>query len=112
MEKSELIDIVKRGESETLEFKKSTGEWKEIIKTVSAFSNIKGGHILIGVSDNGKVIGIQVGKKTIEDLTNKINVDINKVSSKTASLELKDLMQKKLLAVQGKGRSTRYIIKI
>ncbi len=45
-------------------------------------------------------------------LTNKIYVDINKVSSKTASLELKDLMQKKLLAVQGKGRSTRYIIKI
>ncbi len=105
MEKSELIDIVKRGESETLEFKKSTGEWKGIIKTVSAFSNTKGGHILIGISDNDKVTGIQVGKKTIEDLT-------NKVSSKTASLELKDLMQKKLLAVQGKGRSTRYIIKI
>ena len=67
-----IQEIIKKGESETLEFKKSIGEWKEIIKTVSAFSNTKGGYIFIGISDKGKVIGVQVGKKTIEDLTNKI----------------------------------------
>jgi len=35
--------IIKAGESETLEFKKSTGEWKEIVETISAFANKKGG---------------------------------------------------------------------
>ncbi|NQT28854.1 MAG: putative DNA binding domain-containing protein, partial [Candidatus Omnitrophica bacterium] len=64
--------LISKGESETIEFKKSTGEWKEIIETMSAFSNTKGGNILIGVSDKEKVIGIQIGKKTIEDLANKI----------------------------------------
>ena len=37
--------------------------------------------------------------------------DINKVSNKTASLELGDLVRKNLLKVDGKGRSTRYIPK-
>ncbi len=88
-----IQEIIKKGESETLEFKKSTGEWKEIIKTVSAFSNTKGGYILIGISDKGKVTGIQVGKKTIEDLTNKIkentdpkthpHITIDKINSKS-----------------------------
>jgi len=35
----ELGKIVLRNESDTLEFKESTGEWKEIIKTISAFAN-------------------------------------------------------------------------
>ena len=38
-----IKDLIKIGESETVEFKKSTGEWKEIIETISAFANKKGG---------------------------------------------------------------------
>lgn len=59
-------------ESDTLELKKSVGEWKEIIKTVSAFSNTRGGEILIGINNSGEVNGVEIGKNTIEDLTNKI----------------------------------------
>ncbi|MFQ6056760.1 MAG: helix-turn-helix domain-containing protein [Methanosarcinales archaeon] len=32
---------IQEGESDTLEFKKSLSEWKEIIETISAFSNTK-----------------------------------------------------------------------
>ena len=39
----DVTKIIKSGESETVEFKKSTGEWKEIIETISAFANKKGG---------------------------------------------------------------------
>ena len=67
-----LKEIISQGESETIEFKESTGEWKEIIKTISVFTNTKGGNILIGASDKGKIIGVQIGKKTIEALVNKI----------------------------------------
>jgi len=69
MKIKELIEI---GESETVEFKKSTGEWKEIIKTISAFANKKGGVILVGVDKKKEVCGVAIGKGTIEDLTNKI----------------------------------------
>lgn len=64
--------IIVKGESETVEFKKSTGESKEIIKTISAFSNTKGGNIIIGISKLGKISGIKVGKDTLERLTNQI----------------------------------------
>ena len=67
-----LKELISKGESETLEFKKSLSEWKEIIETISAFSNTKGGIILIGVDDRRKVHGLLIGRGTIEDLTNKI----------------------------------------
>ena len=69
MKIKELIEI---GESETVEFKKSTGEWKEIVETISAFANTRGGTILIGVDGKGNLIGVPIGKGTVEDLTNKI----------------------------------------
>ncbi|MEA2086819.1 MAG: putative DNA binding domain-containing protein [Candidatus Caldatribacteriota bacterium] len=37
----DLKKIISQGESETLEFKKSLSESKEIIKTISAFANTK-----------------------------------------------------------------------
>ena len=42
-----LKEMILMGESDTLEFKKSTGEWKEITKTISAFANTKGGTIIL-----------------------------------------------------------------
>ena len=68
----DVKDLILKGESETIEFKKSTSEWKEIIKTISAFANTRGGIILIGVDNKSDVCGVSIGKGTIEDLTNKI----------------------------------------
>ena len=39
-----LKKVISQGESETVEFKKSLSEGKEIIKTISAFANTKGGN--------------------------------------------------------------------
>ena len=64
--------IIKQGESETLEFKESLGEWKEIIQVISAFSNTRGGRVIIGVSKSGRLLGAKIGKDTIEHLTNQI----------------------------------------
>ncbi len=51
----DLKRLISKSESETLEFKKSAGEWKEIIEAVSAFSNTRGGKIIVGVSNSGKI---------------------------------------------------------
>ncbi|MHC1629752.1 MAG: AlbA family DNA-binding domain-containing protein [Methanoculleaceae archaeon] len=58
-----------------MEFKKSLSEWKEIVEIVSAFSNTKGGTIVVGIGDDGKIHGVTIGKSTIEDLTNKILIN-------------------------------------
>ena len=42
-------------------------------------------------------------------ITNKIYREINRVSNKTANLELKDLMKKGLLKLHEKGRATKYL---
>jgi Putative DNA-binding domain len=64
-----IPELIKLGESSTLEFK-SIARWnlKEskadktmeqiIVKTVAAFLNSQGGDLLIGVQDDGKVLGI------------------------------------------------------
>ena len=68
----DLKKLISQGESETLEFKKSVGEWKEIVQTTSAFVNTKGGIIIVGINSESEVTGTQIGKRTIEDLANKI----------------------------------------
>ena len=44
-----------------------------ILENVSAFSNTEGGKIIIGVSEEGKLLGVDIGEDTIECLTNQIS---------------------------------------
>jgi type I restriction enzyme, R subunit len=64
-------ELIKQGESKTLEFK-STLRWSlredrqddkgvthAVLKTVAAFLNTEGGDLLIGVADDGSIVGIE-----------------------------------------------------
>jgi len=42
------------------------------VETVCAFANAQGGTILIGVSNAGEVVGLTLGKDTLESLANRI----------------------------------------
>ena len=64
--------VIGEGESEILEFKLSLSEVRKIIETACAFANTRGGAIIIGVSDDGEIKGVGVGRKTIEDLVLRI----------------------------------------
>ena len=57
------------GESETLEFKETTGTRREATMTMCAFLNQDGGQVLFGVTETGAVVGQQVGERTIEELS-------------------------------------------
>ena len=59
MDVRELLKIIEEGEGNSIEFKKSTNDiTKDVYDTVCSFSNRDGGHILLGVKDNGEIPGV------------------------------------------------------
>lgn len=54
-----ILQLITRGESEVLDFKKTISSAAKIAKTLSAFSNHKGGRLLIGVNDNKTISGVR-----------------------------------------------------
>ena len=64
-----ITTLVGSGESETLEFKATTGARREAARTVCAFLNQGGGQALFGVTSAGVVVGQQVSEHTIEELS-------------------------------------------
>src|SRR3989344_1941718 len=63
---------MKYTESEKVELKPSLSQLNEIVETVVGFANSKGGTVFIGVSNTGDIIGIEIGKSTIEKLVSTI----------------------------------------
>ena len=68
----EGLNHLLHSESETVEWKRSLGEWKEIVVAAAAMASRHVGQICIGVEPTGEVCGAQLGKGTLEDLANKI----------------------------------------
>ncbi len=67
-----LKELICQGESEILEFKKSTAKIRAAFETITAFLNGKGGIVLIGVTDNGKVIGQEISDATKREIANEV----------------------------------------
>lgn len=64
-----LTDLVGMGESETLEFKATTGQRSEGAKTVCAMLNgVLGGFVLFGVSNTGRIVGQEASARTVEQV--------------------------------------------
>ena len=74
-----MMKIIEAGESETTEFKTSLAEWRDVVETISAFSNRGGGLIFVGVGDDYEIIGIDDGKSTLENLANQIKQNTDPV---------------------------------
>ena len=64
-----VTTLTASGESETLEFKATTGTRREAAMTVCAFLNQGGGQVLFGITPDGVVAGQQVSERTIEELS-------------------------------------------
>ena len=74
MNMSQLKALVKKGESEVLEFKKSTAQLSAAMQTVCAFLNSEvGGTVLIGVTDDGKIIGQAISDGTKKEIAGEIS---------------------------------------
>lgn len=59
--KKQLNQLIQQGESYNLEFKE--GYSKDIGREICAFANANGGKILVGVSDDGSVKGVDTSNE-------------------------------------------------
>ncbi len=63
-----LRSSIAHGESETLEFKRSTAELQRAGRTLCGFLNGDGGQVLLGVGPKGQLVGQQVADITLGDI--------------------------------------------
>jgi predicted HTH transcriptional regulator len=52
-----ILLLIEKGEGETVDFKQTISSSRKIAKTIVSFANTKGGKILVGVKDNGVILG-------------------------------------------------------
>lgn len=103
--KMEIFELLEDDEKENVEFKTSLSEIDEILKTISAFSNKRGGTILVGVTNDRNIVGVDIGRNTLENLANDIKretdpqifpfIDYSKLNDKTIiSIEVSESTSK------------------
>lgn len=59
MLKSELLELISNGESSFLEFKRDDVRPEQLAKEIVALVNHHGGRVLLGVDDDGSIVGVQ-----------------------------------------------------
>lgn len=58
MRLAELLELVRNGESSGVEFKRDDIRAEDLAKELCALANLEGGHVLLGVEDDGTVTGL------------------------------------------------------
>ncbi|MGR9107328.1 MAG: RNA-binding domain-containing protein [Gammaproteobacteria bacterium] len=114
-EQVSTAELIEKGENEQVEFKSSM-RWnlksdsndhlieQAIIRTIAAFMNTKGGTLLVGVRDDGKVIGIgqdrfENSDKMLLHLTRLIKQRIGSLHMRFISFEIEEIGQHQVLRV-------------
>ncbi|PKK85253.1 MAG: hypothetical protein CVT48_06295 [Thermoplasmata archaeon HGW-Thermoplasmata-1] len=95
-------------ESESVEFKPSLAQNRDIVESVSAFSNTSGGRIIIGRSDDGEVLGADIGKRTLENLANQIKQNTD--PPVFPSITIEDVESKSIIVVEVSESSAKPVL--
>ena len=106
MTRAEIQNLIR--EKESVELKSSLSLINEIIETVSAFSNTMGGKIVIGIDDAGRIKGVEIGKGTIENLTNRVSQNTDpKIHPR---ISVKEVEGKKIIVIEVKESLDRLVL--
>jgi predicted HTH transcriptional regulator len=95
MNPKEIKALIESGESTTIEFKRKATTPEKLAKEFAAIANTKGGYILFGVEDNGKVYGIESEKSEIDIIERTAGFHVTppvEISLEFATLNGKDMI--------------------
>lgn len=73
MQLEEIQKIASLGESEVVEFKKSTSNLSRVCETLCAFLNGSGGKVFIGISPDNKLRGQDVSDNTLREMAHSLS---------------------------------------
>ena len=104
MKVNELKSLIEGGESENLEFKRKIASDEKIARSLVGFANCSGGRIMIGVDDDGTIVGIESEKIDLDDIkrisenlcTPKINYEIEIVPVKNLDVIVIKVIESKI----------------
>jgi predicted HTH transcriptional regulator len=65
MDYKDILSLIEEGEGFEIEFKRKVSSPEKIARTMIAFANTKGGHLLFGVDDDGSIIGVESEKSEV-----------------------------------------------
>ena len=103
-----LSKLFGSNESTTIEWKPSLSQIHEIIESITAFANTEGGRLFIGISKDGEVEGVSIGKDTIENLANKIAQHTDpKIQPR---ITVKKIYDKSIIIVEVKPSSDKLVL--
>ena len=101
--------MLKKGESQNTEFKKSTAQMERALKAMCGFLNHKGGCVYFGISDNNELIGQDVTDSTLKSLSQKIRQKIKPEVS--PEIKVPEIDGRKVIEVKIKeGRNKPYYL--
>jgi predicted HTH transcriptional regulator len=63
-----LQELIRQGEGEQVEFKKKTTHPSRISRTLASLANTRGGYVLVGVDDDGRIVGVRDAAEEIHVL--------------------------------------------
>ena len=104
MKIEEIQQLIKNGESRTLELKKTTDELKDAMHTACAFLNTEGGWLIFGVLPQSlKIVGQQVTDNTQQELAQALSLFEPAIDVRVEYIDIPDIPERKVIAVNFDG---------
>ncbi len=119
MTRQDLKNLISTGESSFLEFKHKVASPEKLAKEIAAFANSTGGKILVGVADNGEMVGVESYMEEefwISQAAEDCCIPVPKISIELISFSGKDILlvdvpesEEKPVYVKGKRHRVVYV---
>ena len=91
----DIRNLINSGtETDSIEFKKTTGQLERGMETLCAFLNGTGGTVLFGVTDEGKIVGQDIAGKTKETIMPEITQILKEDTNYYKDMEYREAIRK------------------
>jgi ATP-dependent DNA helicase RecG len=107
MKPDRIRELLQLGESARVEFKSGLQNAEAIGRVVCAFLNTSGGYIIIGVDDEGRVVGVKTTDQELHRLEQRLHEGLSPKA--LVSVEAMELGEKRIVLIEvAQGRDVPY----